>query len=254
MDNACASPVGPATRFPALVGDAPARAALASSNARGIGIVFLLVTATGWALGWPAMKVLLSAWPPLFARGVAGVIAALGLAVFALTRGEDLSVPNEAIPRLVFAAFTNVFAWMGFASLCIRWISIPEGILLVFTMPIWATLLAWPLAGQRPTARSITALFLGLAGVVVLLSDHDFPAASGTAVGVVFALGAAVLFALGVVLNGAPQPLPPIAATAWQVGLGCLPMVALGLVFERPVISALTPVGVRMLAYLTDRK
>ena len=53
---------------------------------------------------------------------------------------------RAAIPRLVFAAFTNVFAWMGFSSLSIRWMSVPEGILLVFTMPIWATLFAWPLA------------------------------------------------------------------------------------------------------------
>ena len=215
------------------------------------GVVFLVVTATGWALGWSAMKVLLQTWPPLFARGLAGVIASIGLAAFALLRGESLKVPREAVPRLVFAAFTNVFAWMGFSSLSIKWVSVPEAILLVFTMPIWATLLAWPLAGQPPTGRSIAALLLGLAGVVVLLSGQDFSAASGASLGVAFALAAAALFALGVVLNGAPQPLPPVAATAWQVGLGCLPMVALGLVFERPVFSAVTPVGLGMLAYIT---
>jgi hypothetical protein len=52
-----------------------------------------------------------------------------------------------------------------------------------------------------------------------------------------------VLQKSGGVLNGAPQPLPPVAGAAWQVGLGCLPMIALGLMFERPVLSALTPLG-----------
>jgi drug/metabolite transporter (DMT)-like permease len=218
------------------------------STTRRIGIVFLIVTATGWALGWSAIKVLLQTWPPLFARGLAGVVASIGLAAFALSRGESLKVPRVAFPRLAFAAFTNVFAWMGFSSLSIRWVSVPEAILLVFTMPIWATLFAWPLAAQPPTARSIMALLLGLAGVVVLLSGQDFSAANGAALGVAFALGAAVLFALGGVLNGAPQPLPPFAGVAWQVGLGCLPMVALGLV-ERPILSAMTPVGLGMFAY-----
>lgn len=215
------------------------------------GIVFLVVTATGWALGWSAMKVLLHSWPPLFARGLAGVVASIGLAALALSRGESLRVPRAAFPRLAFAAFTNVFAWMGFSSLSMKWVSVPEAILLVFTMPIWATLLAWPIRGQPPTGRSVTALLLGLAGVVVLLSGQGFSAASGAALGVTLALGAAVLFALGVVLNGAPQPLPPVAGAALQVGFGCLPMVALGLAFERPVLSALTPLGLAMFAYTT---
>jgi len=99
---------------------------------------------------------------------------------------------------------------------------------------------------NRPEHRGPTAR---LAGLVVLLSGQDFSATNGAALGVAFALGAAVLFALGVVLNGAPLPLPPVAETAWQVGLGCLPMVALGLAFERPVLAALTPVGFAMFAY-----
>jgi drug/metabolite transporter (DMT)-like permease len=220
-----------------------------SPTTRLTGIVFLVVTATGWALGWSAMKVLLHTWPPLFARGLAGVVASIGLVGFALSRGESLKVPRKVYPRLAFAAFTNVFAWMGFSSLSIKWVSVPEAILLVFTMPIWATMLAWPITGQPPTGRGIAALLLGLAGVVVLLSGRDFSAPSDAALGVAFALGAAVFFALGVVLNGAPQPLPPVAGAAWQVGLGCLPMVALGWVFERPVLSALTPVALAMFAY-----
>jgi drug/metabolite transporter (DMT)-like permease len=202
-----------------LAHDAPPQLARGSSTGRRTGVVLLIVTATGWALGWSAMKVLLQMRPPLFARGLAGVVASIGPAAFALSRGEGLQVPRAAIPRLVLAAFTNVFAWMGFSSLSIRWVSVPEAILLVFTMPIWATLFAWPLAAQPPTGRSITALLLGLAGVVVLLNGQDFSTANGAAIGVAFALGAAVMFALGGVLNGAPQPLPPVAGvhgkSAW---------------------------------------
>jgi drug/metabolite transporter (DMT)-like permease len=234
-----------------LAQENPARLAHDAATTRRIGILLLIVTATGWSLGWSATKVLLQSWPPLFARGLAGMVASFGLAALALGRGESLRVPRAGVPRLVFAAFTNVFAWMGFSALSLNWVSVPVAILLVFTMPIWATLFAWPLAGQPPTGRGIAALLLGFAGVVVLLSGQDFTGSNHVALGIALALGAAILFALGGVLNRAPHPLPPVAATAWQVGLGCLPMVTLGLAFEHPAFSAITPLGLAMFGYVT---
>jgi drug/metabolite transporter (DMT)-like permease len=69
---------------------------------------------------------------------------------------------------------------------------------------------------------------------------------------VLLALGAAVLFALGsVTARRSPLALPPLAAVAWQVGLGCLPMVVAGLLFERPDPHALTAVGWAAMAYMT---
>lgn len=54
-------------------------------------------------------------------------------------------------------------------------------------------------------------------------------------VGVALTLGSATLFALGSVLMRTPLPIPPIALAAWQVGLGCFPIIILGLIFEKPV-------------------
>jgi drug/metabolite transporter (DMT)-like permease len=68
--------------------------------------------------------------------------------------------------------------------------------------------------------------------------------------GIGFALGAAVLFALGAVLNRKVIPLPPIGLTAWQVGLGCLPMMAIGLAVERPDVAALGNAGFWAMAYM----
>jgi hypothetical protein len=45
------------------------------------------------------MKVLLQSWPPLFARGLAGAVASIGLAAFALLRGESPKVPRAAVLR-----------------------------------------------------------------------------------------------------------------------------------------------------------
>jgi drug/metabolite transporter (DMT)-like permease len=226
-------------------------APVASSNRhRWLGFLCLVTTAAGWGLSWPLMKLLLREWSPLFSRGVAGVAASFILAIFAVRSGERLRVPRGAIPQLLFAAFTNVFAWMGFSTITMKWLPVGEGALLVFTMPIWAMLFAWPLLKIRPTARSFAALSLALSGIVVLMRGQTFSLNAGKLIGIVFALAAAVLFALGTVLNRSPLPILRIASVMWQVGLGCFPMIVLGLLFERPDIGAIDATGCALLVWL----
>lgn len=214
------------------------------------GVVCLAVTVCGWALNWSSIKVLLQVWPPLFSRGLAGVAAAAALMALARVRGERLAVPAHAIPRLAMASFTNVFTWMGFGSIAMRWVSVGEGTLLVYTVPIWATLFAWPFRGTRPTWRGTAALALGLSGLFTLLGSSGFAFSGVQGIGAALLLAASMLFALGTVLNGTPLPMPPLAATGWQVGLGCLPMVVLGLAFEHPDVGGLTRAGFLSLAYM----
>ncbi|MDP4026533.1 DMT family transporter [Methylobacterium sp. NEAU 140] len=214
------------------------------------GYALLSATAVGWALNWPLIKVILRDWPPLFARGLAGLVAALLLAGVARAAGEDLRVPVRALPRLCFAAYTNVFAWMGFATLAMTWLRAGETVLLVYSMPLWATLFAWPILGVRPTRTALTALGLGLAGLVLLVAGPGFSAGPGTGFGILFALASAASFALGTVLNRTAPPLRPLAAVAWQVGLGSAPMLALGLAFEAPHPGALAPAGWAAFAYM----
>jgi drug/metabolite transporter (DMT)-like permease len=216
-----------------------------------IGFLCLGVTAFGWALNWPLMKLLLQQWPPLFARGLAGVASSLILFSIAWGRRQSLQVPREAMPRLVFASFTNVFAWMGFGTVAMKYVPVGEGALIVYTMPIWATLLAWPLAGIRPTLVDVIALILGIGGIAVLLGANGFVLDGGEIVGIALLFAAAILFAIGNILNRTPLPMPPLVVVAWQVGLGCLVMLILGVVFERPDYGALTASGLACFVYMT---
>src|ERR1700753_3413445 len=94
---------------------------------RSVGFLCLGVTATGWALNWPLMKLLLLQWPPLFARGLAGVCPALILGLWARGRQDSLAVPRAAVPRLLFASFTNVFVWMGMGTMAMKYVTVGEG-------------------------------------------------------------------------------------------------------------------------------
>ena len=102
-----------------------------STEDRLAGFVLLAVTSIGWAINWVAIKILLREWPPLFSRGVSGVAAAVLLGGVALVFRESLRVPRWAIFPLLLASFTNVFAWMGFSTMAMKYLDVSEGTLLL---------------------------------------------------------------------------------------------------------------------------
>jgi drug/metabolite transporter (DMT)-like permease len=222
-----------------------------NQTTRWAGLALLAITCTGWALNWAFIKLLLREWPPLFSRGVSGVAAGIILAIVASARGESLKVPRRAWAALVFAAFTNVFAWMGFGTAAMVDLSISEGTLLVYTMPIWAMLFAWPMLGTRPHAREFIALALGIAGIAALFAGKAFTLGPGKLTGIALALAAAILFAFGSVRTRTALPIAPVAQVAWQVALGCLPMIFFGLLVEQPDITKRSSIGGAVLIYMT---
>jgi len=215
-----------------------------------VGLLLLAITSVGWGLNYPLIKILLREWPPLAARGMAGVIAAVALMLLAASRRESLRVPRPLLPRLLAESALSVFAWMGFSTLAMRWLGAGEVALLVYTMPIWAMLFAWPLRGELPTLTKLVALALGVAGMAVLFSDADIAGSGQKWPGLALALAAAMLFALGTVAWRTPLPLPPLAAVAWRVGLGCIPMLAMDLLTGAR-LPWLSPAGWATLAYMT---
>jgi drug/metabolite transporter (DMT)-like permease len=216
-----------------------------------VGFLCLLVTSLGWGLNWPAMKVLLGELPPLFARGAAGSVAGLVFVLAALLMGQSLSVPRPLLGRVAAAAALNVFAWMGFATVAMRWLSVGQCALLVYTMPVWATLLAWPIRGERPSLRAVAGLVLCMAGLWQLFGSGGFDLDHDQLVGAALALSSAVLFALGTVALRPLIELRPVASLAWQLSLGCIPMLALGLAFERPAVADVSATGWALMLYMT---
>jgi EamA-like transporter family len=81
----------------------PALSPVVAPTHRMFGVLCLLVTAFGWAMNWVVLKLLMQEWPPLFTRGVAGTVAALGLALVAVLSRQSIVVPRAAAParRLV---------------------------------------------------------------------------------------------------------------------------------------------------------
>lgn len=216
------------------------------------GFAFALITSVGWGLNWPATKYVLAQWPPLSVRGMTGVVGALLLALYALTRGTSLRVPRDQWLRLCVSAVLNVSLWMAVMGYALVFLSAGEAAVVAYTGPLWTALFAWPLLGERMTLRRVVAMLIAFAGLVILFGGNEMSASFAKLPGIVLALTGAIGFALGTIfLKKWPIKLPGASAAAWQIGLGCLPVATLGLVFERPDVTALSAGGWAALAYAT---
>ena len=225
----------------------PARAAITPA-----GLMFLAITSVGWGFNWPVTKYLLSELPPLTMRGTTGLIGAGLLAALALLSGLSLHVPRPQWPRLVLAAMLNVALWMALMGLALLWLPASEAALIAYTMPIWASMLAWPVLGERPNLLRVISLAMAFAGLASIMGGNGFAASVEKLPGIIMALGGALGFAVGTVFSKKyPIHLPPITAAAWQIGIGCLPISIIGHLVETTHLSLVTPVGWWLLVYST---
>ena len=216
---------------------------------RGYGL--LGITALVWGFNWTVSKFLLTELPPFALRGWAGMVGAGLLFAIAALRGERIMPPPGQWRRLAVSGFLNFTCWMGLASLALLWLPAGEAAIIAYTLPIWTALFAWPMLGERPTAPRLAGLVLGLSGVAVLVAGEPIALAWDRMPGVAAMLAGAIAFALGTVLaKRAPSNLPPMAGVAWQVLIGAIPLLLLGLITEHADFGALTPLGWGAFCYM----
>jgi drug/metabolite transporter (DMT)-like permease len=218
-----------------------------------LGLVCLLVTALSWGLAWPISKYLLAQLPPMSMRGGAGFVGGLLLIAIARARGYSLAVPRDQWSALILSSFLNVTIWVALIGLALLWLPASEAAVITATMPVWTTALAWLLINERLTTFRVLGLAMGVAGIVALTGSHGLTASLERAPGLALALTASFGFALGVVLmKRKPLAIALPVAAGWQVLLGCLPVVVLGIVIERPNLAALNSTGAILLLVMAS--
>ena len=200
---------------------------------RTLGLACLGLTAIIWGANWSVVKFMLARMPPFAMRSLSGLLGALVLFAAAGVRGERMLPPLAFLPRLMLDSMLNFGLWMGLAAYSLYWLPAGEAAIIAYTLPIWAALMAWPLLGERPTARRTGGLVAGFAGVAVLLGDQPMAASLDQWPGVAMVLFASVSFAFGMVMAKRRwHPLSPLVDTGWQILLGSIPLGLLSLAFE----------------------
>lgn len=197
-----------------------------------MGVCFL------WGSAWPLMKIALGELSPWTFRTLCLTCGGIGLLGAAKANGQRLSIPREEMIPLLVVSLLNMTGWNMFSAYGLLYMSAGRGVIIAYTMPIWASILAVLVLGERLTRERLLALFLGITGLVILIGP-DILRVGNTPLGPIFMLGAACSWAAGtVMMKRFPWNMDTLVLAGWQFVFGCIPVV-IGALLIDPMTSIL---------------
>lgn len=190
------------------------------------------ILALVWGANWPILKIGTAEIAPLTFRAVTLPFAAAGMFLVARAARDSLSVPRDWWWRVTVLALFNVAGWNGVVLFGLLQLPAGRSVILGYTMPIWATLIAMAVLHEPLGRRKAIGLGLGTLGMLVLLGD-DIRNLRAAPAGALLILTAAILWAIGtVLLRKWKPPLAQSTLTAWMLLLGWLPLAVAAPFFE----------------------
>jgi drug/metabolite transporter (DMT)-like permease len=202
----------------------------ASSRA---GLALLAAITLFWGINWPAMHMAVAEVPVWTFRSICLLAGGGGLLAIAAAARLPLRIPRRELGPLLICAFFNITAWHLMSAAGLTQMAAGRASIIAFTMPLWASLISWPALGERPTARRLAGLALGLVGMAALILP-DWNNVVSRPFGVVLMLAAALVWAIGTVgLKYWRWTMPTTVLTGWQVLLGGVPVMIGMLLFDR---------------------
>jgi drug/metabolite transporter (DMT)-like permease len=180
-----------------------------------------------WGYTWVVAKQGLAYAPPFAFAAERCVGGAVALFIALKLLGKPLRLPAPGATLGI--GLTQVAGFMVFQT----WALVEGGpgktAVLIFTMPIWTLLLGWPLLGERVRGKQWLAAASTLAGLLLIIAPWDLQTSPlSKLLGVL----AALCWAIGTILIKRlrrQQPVDLLTLTAWQMVLGCVPLVGLAL-------------------------
>lgn len=190
-----------------------------------LGLFILSVT---WGYTWVIAKQALTYAPPFAFAAERCVGGALALFIALKLMGKPLKLVAPGATLAIGLAQVT-----GFMALS-TWALVEGGpgktAVLIFTMPIWTLLLAWPLLGERIKGTQWLAAICTLGGLLLIIEPWNMHTSLFSKfLGVL----AALCWAIGTVLVKrlrAKQKVDLLSLTTWQMLIGAVPLVLLATV------------------------
>lgn len=185
-----------------------------------------------WGCNWPILKIGVTELAPLTFRAMTLPFAGLMLLAVARLGGDDIRVPRKFWPVVVTLALFNIAGWNGLVLFGVQQLPAGRSAILAYTMPVWATLIAFFAISEPLSPRKVVGLGLGMAGMLLLLGD-DVRSFQRSPFGALMILGAAVAWATGtVMLRHWKPPIPQNTLSGWLMIIGWIPLAIAAPIFD----------------------
>jgi drug/metabolite transporter (DMT)-like permease len=181
--------------------------------------LLLVLLALIWGMGWPVMKIALDEIGVFVFRALGFSISATSLFALIRLQGRSPSIARgSAWLHLLVASGFNVVGFGLFSSFAQLTSATSRVVIINYSMPVWASLMAWLMLGERLNMRTGIGLALCIGGLTALI----YPvAAAQSTVGLLLALGCALSWAAGTVyMKWSRIASDLLIITAWQIAIG----------------------------------
>ena len=170
------------------------------------------------------MKIILSELTVWWFRALCLIVGGCILMLVSVLSGNRCKLRRQEIGPVLLCGSFAILGWMVFSAYGVSQMPAGRASIIAFTMPLWATLIAAYVLGERITLTKVVGLLLGLLGLGVLIGP-DLLILKRAPVGAFFMLSAAISWAIGtVLLKKITWQLPTLSNIAWQLLLSSIPV------------------------------
>lgn len=214
--------------------DEPIYRAAREASSKYTTYVWLVVMVVLWGLSWPATKIALGSVPPLWLATMRFGTASACLFLFVGVSGKLRFPPRPDWPIVASMALLQMMAFTGLGMIAMTHTDTSRAVLLAYTTPLWAVVMAWMLFRQTPTRRQIAALAIGLAGIVVICSPLEVDWRNPqTIIGSGFLLVGAISWSIVILhIRRHRWTASPLALAPWQMLIATIPLAVFAYMLE----------------------
>jgi drug/metabolite transporter (DMT)-like permease len=235
-------------------------------------LLALILLSAVWGYGWTTQKIALQYSGPFDFAALRTLWGAAGLFVVLLWKRKrqprtpdrvtdqlrsvdvtpDHSHPRPLWPKAIRGTLAlgllQTTAFIAFSTWALESGGAGKTAVLVYTMPFWVLLFAWPILGERIRGVQWIAVSLALAGLLLILEPWSLQSGTKPKLLAVLAGFAWALSAIVAKLLRAKVELDLLSLTTWQMLLGSVPLAAIAFFVQQAPINW-TPIFIAALAF-----
>jgi drug/metabolite transporter (DMT)-like permease len=197
-------------------------------------IIALALLSIIWGYNWVVMKECLKYATALNFAASRTFIGAVSLFILMICMRKPLR--PKALGPTVLLGLLNTTACIGLVTWALSTGAVGKTAIIVYFMPFWVLIFAWPVLGERIHGLQWPAVILALLGLIIILEPWRL---ESSLLGKSLAVLSGIAWAASAIYTKMvykKERFDLISLTAWQMLFGALPLVAIALIIpSRPI-------------------
>jgi drug/metabolite transporter (DMT)-like permease len=197
-------------------------------------ILALIALSLIWGYNWVVMKESLRYCSP---ADFATLRTSIGAAVlFAVLLVQRKSLRPKEIPMTIVLGLLSTTGSIGLVTWALETGGVGKTAVLVYTMPFWVILMAWPVLAERIRGMQWITVLLAFSGLLIILEPWNLHSSLFSKIMAILAGLSWAASAIVAKIMRRRTEFDLVSLTTWQMIFGAIPLIAFSLMAPSPPI------------------